>query len=170
MDPLSQTGPEAVDRPEAQDRPGAAQDAVEAGTARDTAPPEAGAASLDDLLNHLQGNVPGGPADAGLSRFGERRLAEIQRCAAAQSQRCARAVRSLTRVLALLLEERDASARPWNPADLAALGWHVHDLALDRERWGRLADNAAYLRSHHAEAHDIGRQWTQQAMAAGEWP
>ena len=122
---------------------------------------------LDALLKNLQGNAPISPPDAGLARLGVERLRAIQRGAGEQAQGLLWSLQSLSRLLAVALEQ---SASEMSRSDLAMMAWHLSRLARDVERWRDLADNASFYRIQRETAGTVARGWLQRARSSGEWP
>jgi len=122
---------------------------------------------LDALLKNLQGNAPISPPDAGLARLGVERLRAIQRGAEEQAQGLLWSLQSLSRLLAVALEQ---PAGEMSRSDLAMMAWHISRLARDVERWRDLANNASFYRIQRETAGTVARSWLQRARSSGEWP
>jgi len=122
---------------------------------------------LDALLKNLQGNAPISPPDAGLARLGVERLRAIQRGAEEQVQGLLWSLQSLSRLLAVALEQ---PAGEMSRSDLAMMAWHISRLARDVERWRDLANNASFYRIQRETAGTVARSWLQRARSSGEWP
>lgn len=122
---------------------------------------------LDALLRNLQGNASIAPPDAGLARLGVERLRAIQRGAESQAQGSLWSLQSLSRLLAVALEQPSGEM---SRSDLAMLAWHIGGLARDIERWRDLASNASFYRIQREAAGTVARSWLQRARRDGEWP
>ncbi|MDE1899181.1 MAG: hypothetical protein KGI40_08860 [Xanthomonadaceae bacterium] len=122
---------------------------------------------LDVLLRNLQGNASAAPPDAGLARLGVERLRAIQRGAEEQVQGSLWSLQSLSRLLAVVLEQPSGEMPR---SDLAMLAWHISRLTRDMERWRDLANNASFYRIQREAAGTVARSWMQRARSDGEWP
>jgi hypothetical protein len=123
--------------------------------------------SLNNLLAHLQGNGPKIEAAAGLARFGDERLQAIHRGARVRSKDCLNGVQTLSRLLALILEQPDIQQRR---AELMAAVEQLMRLASDLECWQDLADNAAYYGERRDVAAQVATLWARAAHLLGELP
>ena len=122
---------------------------------------------LDALLRNLQGNASVAPPDAGLARLGVERLRAIQHGAEEQAQGLLWSLQSLSRLLAVALEQPSGEMPR---SDLAMMAWHISRLARDVERWRDLASNASFYRIQREAAGTVARSWLQRARSDGEWP
>ncbi len=122
---------------------------------------------LDALLRNLQGNASVAPPDAGLARLSVERLRAIQRGAEEQAQGLLWSLQSLSRLLAVALEQPSGEM---SRSDLAMMAWHISRMARDVERWRDLASNASFYRAQREAAGTVARSWLQRARSDGEWP
>ena len=127
----------------------------------------ADSATLDALLQNLQGNGGKVLGDAGLARLSASRLSAIEGMARARAEDCLSNIQALARLLAQALLE---SSRPIRPADAVAAAQHLGMLAEDCERWNLLADHAAMYRVQPLVAAEVARYWGGWARHFGEWP